>query len=81
MLQPPWALAAVKQEMLEKSISVGKPSTAYVEGIDPEDFIFCSGLLFPAHFTLLHYSQTSDFQDCLLLQMRLPSRILFEERP
>lgn len=68
--QPLRALAAVKQEILKESIDVNKPSAAHVEGISPQDFISSLGLLFPAHVTPPHSS--SNFQECLLLQVRLP---------
>lgn len=55
-LQPLRALAAAKQQILKKSIGVDKPSAAYVEGIGPEDFIFCLGLLLLALITSPHYS-------------------------
>lgn len=69
--QPLRVLAAVRQEILKKSIDVDKPSAAHVEGISPQDFIFSLGLLFPAHVTSPH-SSPSNLQECLLLQVRLP---------
>lgn len=47
------------EEILNNSIDVDKPSTAHVEGISPQDFIFSLGLLFSVHVTPPHSSLTS----------------------
>lgn len=66
------------EEILKKSIDVDKPSTAHVEGITPQDFIFL-GLVVSAHVVPPH-SSLPNFQEWLLLQVRLPFPELYLKR-
>lgn len=67
----PAGTGSTETEGILKSIDVDKPSAAHVEGISPQDFICSLRLLFSAHVIPPH-SSLSDFQECLLLQVRLP---------